>query len=57
MGLSGLDDWGPTIDHVIPLVKGGPDTRNNVQLAHRTCNVAKGSKISDDSFCGGYWIM
>jgi 5-methylcytosine-specific restriction endonuclease McrA len=57
MTLSGLDDWGPTIDHVIPIIRGGPDTRDNVQLAHRTCNVAKGSKVFDDSFCTGHSIM
>lgn len=45
MLLSGLDTWGPTIDHVIPISKGGPDTRENVQLAHRRCNEIKGARI------------
>lgn len=44
MALSGLDDWGPTIDHVKALVNGGSDTLDNVQLAHRTCNIAKGDR-------------
>ena len=30
-----------TIDHIVPLVKGGAHERNNWQLAHRRCNSAK----------------
>lgn len=30
-----------TFDHVIPLVKGGPHTADNVKVAHRLCNVRK----------------
>lgn len=41
MTLSGLDTWGPTIDHIKPVSKGGLDTRDNVALAHRTCNTKK----------------
>jgi hypothetical protein len=33
----------PTIDHVLPLAKGGHDTRANVQLAHFHCNSLKQS--------------
>jgi 5-methylcytosine-specific restriction endonuclease McrA len=33
------------IDHVIPIIKGGPDTIDNVRPAHAKCNVAKGGKI------------
>jgi len=36
---------GPTIDHVIPIVHGGPDTKANVQLAHRKCNTDKGASL------------
>ncbi len=32
-----------TIDHVIPLSKGGPTDASNCQTACRTCNQAKGS--------------
>lgn len=42
MTLSGMEQWGPTIDHVIPLAKGGVDGPENVQLAHRICNLRKG---------------
>lgn len=30
-----------TMDHVIPVVLGGPHTRANVRLAHRSCNSRK----------------
>lgn len=32
----------PSIDHVIPLARGGAHTWNNVRLAHRICNSIKG---------------
>lgn len=31
----------PSIDHVIPLIKGGTDTYDNLKLAHRICNSIK----------------
>lgn len=34
-----------SIDHIIPLSKGGDDTLNNVQLAHFGCNSRKGNRI------------
>lgn len=33
------------IDHVIPLSKGGPHAYTNVQLAHASCNIAKGARL------------
>jgi 5-methylcytosine-specific restriction endonuclease McrA len=36
------DSKSPVIDHVIPIVEGGDDTRANVQLAHYVCNARKG---------------
>lgn len=36
---------GATVDHVIPLSKGGSDEPDNLRLAHWSCNVRKGSKI------------
>ena len=35
----------PSIDHVIPLSKGGTHTWDNIKLAHRGCNTAKRDKI------------
>jgi 5-methylcytosine-specific restriction endonuclease McrA len=38
----------PSIDHVIPLVLGGPDAPKNLRAAHLACNVRKqGVLISD----------
>lgn len=34
----------PSIDHVIPLSKGGEHSWSNVRLAHRICNTIKGNK-------------
>jgi HNH endonuclease len=37
--LQGEDsDWAPSIDHVVPLSQGGPDTGDNKRPAHRLCN-------------------
>ena len=38
-------DWYPSIDHVIPLAKGGEHSWNNVMLAHRLCNSRKSDKV------------
>jgi 5-methylcytosine-specific restriction endonuclease McrA len=32
-----------SLDHVIPLSKGGPHTYSNVVLAHRSCNSSRGA--------------
>lgn len=37
----------PTMDHVVPLSKGGPHTYENVRCACRACNRAKGDKLED----------
>ena len=34
-------DWYPSIDHVVPLAKGGDHSWENVRLAHRRCNSNK----------------
>lgn len=34
-----------SVDHIIPLSKGGNDTLSNVQLAHLTCNISKGARV------------
>lgn len=38
-------DYYPSIDHVVPLAKGGAHTWDNVKLAHRICNSRKRDKI------------
>lgn len=35
----------PSIDHILPLSKGGTHTWDNVQLAHRGCNTMKSDKL------------
>lgn len=37
-----------TIDHIIPLSRGGLHSYANVQIAHWLCNVAKGNKLPDE---------
>lgn len=37
----------PSIDHVIPVSKGGTHTWDNVKLAHRICNTEKGNDMMD----------
>lgn len=36
----------PSIDHIVPLSKGGLHAWDNVQLAHRFCNSKKGKRVS-----------
>jgi hypothetical protein len=42
--LSWPDPMSASIDHIVPLVKHGNHTRINVQAAHLTCNIRKGSR-------------
>lgn len=36
----------PSIDHVIPISRGGTHTWDNVRLAHRLCNTLKGTNVA-----------
>lgn len=38
------DDAAPTLDHIVPISKGGPHLYANVQCACRKCNTMKGNK-------------
>lgn len=42
--VDGLHPQAPTIDHVIPLSKGGEHSYKNTACAHRRCNVSKGAR-------------
>jgi 5-methylcytosine-specific restriction endonuclease McrA len=44
MALVVPDLGAPTIDHIVPMAKGGDDTKINVQLAHFSCNSRKGHR-------------
>ena len=37
----------PSIDHIVPISKGGGHTWNNVQIAHIICNILKRDKIDE----------
>lgn len=39
-----LSPFSFTVDHVLPLAKGGTDTLDNKAAAHRACNRAKSDK-------------
>ncbi len=43
-----LDEDDATIDHVIPLSRGGSNTVGNMQLAHEACNKAKGNHLPSE---------
>ena len=43
------DPMSPSVDHIIPIAKGGhPSDINNLQLTHRACNRAKGTKLAPE---------
>lgn len=35
----------PTVDHIIPIARGGSSDLENLQLAHRCCNRQKSDKL------------
>lgn len=35
----------PSVDHLLPISKGGKDEWSNIKLAHRICNTMRGNKI------------
>ena len=37
-------NWYPSIDHIVPVSKGGADSWDNVKLAHRICNSIRGNR-------------
>src|SRR6266849_1308297 len=34
-----------TVDHVVPRVRGGDDSHENLRAAHERCNTSKGARI------------
>ncbi len=38
-----------SLDHIVPLSKGGTHTDRNVQCAHLICNISKGAKIDKEN--------
>lgn len=48
MSLRNPHPLAPTVDHIIPVSKGGhPSDIDNLQLAHRCCNREKADKLQD----------
>jgi hypothetical protein len=45
MDIKRTDKMGATIDHLLPISKGGLDTMENVALAHWICNIRKGNRV------------
>ena len=41
------NQWAATVDHIIPLSKGGLHKKSNCQLAHRLCNSIKLDTVDD----------
>ncbi|HKY58963.1 MAG TPA: HNH endonuclease signature motif containing protein [Aeromicrobium sp.] len=41
-----LDPMAYVVDHVVPLNRGGADTLENKQAAHRSCNRTKSDKLA-----------
>ena len=42
---SAPDPEAPTLDHIVPVSRGGTDDPGNLQLAHFLCNVKRGNKM------------
>jgi 5-methylcytosine-specific restriction endonuclease McrA len=47
-----LDPYEFVVDHVIPVIAGGPDVLSNKQAAHRTCNRDKADKVAESQPVG-----
>jgi hypothetical protein len=45
MSLPRTHRFGATVDHVVPLAKGGTDEPDNLKLAHWICNTRKSDKL------------
>lgn len=44
------DPWSATLDHILPIAKGGdPASLNNLQLAHLQCNRIKSTRLMSSS--------
>lgn len=44
MRLSGRAKWGPTIDHLVPVIDCGTNDPSNLALAHKFCNISRHSR-------------
>lgn len=44
-GLAWPDPWSQSLDHIIPVARGGGHIIENLQLAHLRCNIRKSSRL------------
>lgn len=44
----------PSVDHIMPISKGGTHSWDNVQLAHRRCNTKKKAELAYETKSGQY---
>ncbi len=42
-------DDAPNLDHIIPVSRGGPEYRWNLQLTHTRCNAAKSNAMPHEA--------
>jgi len=42
--------WAATVDHIVPISKGGTHTWDNVRPAHAKCNFERGNLFGEDEF-------
>lgn len=40
------DSMSASLDHILPLSKGGSHTHENVQISHLVCNISKGNRVA-----------
>ena len=45
MALPRTHKMGATVDHVVPVAKGGTDEPDNLKLAHWLCNIRKSDRL------------
>lgn len=46
-GWNPFGNWAPSMDHIVPVSKGGAHRLDNVRLAHRWCNSVRGDGSRD----------
>jgi 5-methylcytosine-specific restriction endonuclease McrA len=47
-GIAWPDPMSASLDHVVPISRGGKHSRANAQAAHLTCNVHKGASLPEE---------
>ena len=55
MDLPGSHPDGPSIEHHLPVSKGGTNALDNLGLAHRSCNQRRGNRDPDQLVTSRQW--